>query len=140
MLKIISVIWLVIPLIWEILNDKNGDDHNTRGLLARFNIPSKKVDVIVRILLAIILSVCNNYLVDMPIWKSIFLCGAIHFLFFDYIIAYILIKKGIIKGHWYSYMGSKGIDNVKSWKNVHPHVKLIFRLVLFIISFYIYFS
>lgn len=129
---------LFIPLIWEIYNDRNGDAHQTRGFFKRWNLSSKKVDVIGRIILALLLSFLNYIINRVAIGKSIFLCGAIHFLFFDYIIAYILIQKRIIKGHWYSYMGSKGIDNFHTWKQISPNIRFLIRLIIFIIANYLY--
>lgn len=133
----IPYILTLLPLIWEVYNDRNGDAHISRGLL---ELPSKKVDILVRVLIATIVALINFFVFDEALFKSVFLCVAVHFLLFDYIIAFILIKKGIIKGHWFSYMGSKGIDNYKSWKNVPPIIKLVIRITIFGIANYIYFS
>ena len=128
------------PLIWEVLNDKDGDSHITRSFLKKWEVSSKKVDVMVRVIIALCISLINYLFYQIAPWKTILLCGAIHFLLFDYVIAYILIKRGIIKGNWYSYMGSKGIDNVGWWKNLNPNLKLVARIIIFVIAFLIYFN
>lgn len=125
----ISILLLSLPLIWELWNDRNGDSHISRGFI---KLPSKKVDVIVRVILAFLVSLINYILYDKEIIKSISLSGAIHFLCFDYLIAYILIKRKIIKGKWWSYMGSKGMDNIKLWKNIKPQYKFLIRLTIFV--------
>jgi len=137
MKEIIGVILLTSPLLWELWNDKDGDSHISRGFI---ELPSKKVDVLVRVFLVSILALFNLLLNDKEIFKSVTFSGAVHFLLFDYLIAYILSKRGIIKGQWWSYMGSKGIDNYPLWKKLHPIIKLIIRVIIFIISSIIYFA
>ena len=83
------------PLIWEVLNDKDGDSHITRSFLKKWEVSSKKVDVMVRVIIALCISLINYLFYQIAPWKTILLCGAIHFLLFDYVIAYILIKRGI---------------------------------------------
>lgn len=133
----IGVLILCIPLIWELWNDRNGDAHISRGPL---ELPSKKVDVLVRISIASTGAIINLFLYDKEIFKSVALCGAIHFLLFDYLIAYILSTKRIVKGHWWSYTGSKGIDNYPLWKQTPPIIKLVIRLIIFIIASIVYFN
>lgn len=136
-LDIIGIFILSIPLLWEINNDKNGDAHISRGFLSW---TSKKVDVLARLALAFAGGAINTILNDINIYKSVFISGAIHFFFFDYIIAYILIKKGIIIGHWFSYTGSKGMDNTKLWKDLSPTRKFILKLIILIIAIIVYFN
>lgn len=136
-LEIFAVLLLFAPLIWEVNNDKNGDAHISRGPI---HLPSKKIDVFVRILIALIAGEITSILAGVPLSKAVFLSGAIHFFFFDYIIAYILIKKGIIKGHWYSYLGSKGMDNTEFWKNLSPTNKFLAKLIILIIAIITYFN
>lgn len=63
---------------------------------------------------------------------------AIHFLFFDYSIQYILIKNGTlepprgVKYHWFTYQAKAGvIDNIGLWRNMNPWVKLCIRVGYF---------
>lgn len=137
MKELIGVLLLTFPLLWELWNDKDGDSHISRGPL---ELPSKKVDILVRITIASVAAIINLIINDKEIFKSVTLCSAVHFLLFDYLIAYILAIRGVIKGHWWSYMGSKGIDNFPLWKHTHPIIKLIIRLMIFIIASIVYFS
>lgn len=139
-MNIICFLLLLLPLIWELYNDRNGDAHTTRGLLKRYNIPSKKIDVIVRGGLDITIAFIVNKITNIPFVVCLGVTISNHIMFFDYLIAYILIKKGIIKGHWYSYMGSGEIDSNTIWKNINPHIKLVIRLIIFLTFTYLYFK
>ena len=79
-------------------------------------------------------------------WASLALSIAIHFAFFDYIIAYILIKNGTIeppKGveyHWFTYTGKSGVvDNIRLWREMDPWTKLMARLSLLTVAMLTFF-
>jgi len=138
-LKIVGLCLLAAPLVWEITNDKDGDAHLTRGLFKPYRILSKRLDIATRISIATAAGMFNWYFNGVNFFKSVFLSGALHFFLFDYIIAFVLIARGVVVGHWFTYLGSKGMDNVYHWKTMDPVGRLIVRALVFALALAIYF-
>jgi hypothetical protein len=57
-------------------------------------------------------------------------------LCFDYLVQYLLIRKGVIVGHWFTYNGKTSwFDQLVS--KVHPVLRLVIRVAFFVgCSFY----
>lgn len=143
--SIVAFILLFAPTIRETWNDRKGD----------FN---KGADVIIRIvigLLAALISsiILNRYLEPFNIHHiagrlvAFNMSMAIFFLFFDYLISYILIHNGTIelprgsKQTWFNYTAKSGfVDRVPWWSKLNPYVKLLIRVVYFILSAVLYFK
>lgn len=125
----LSILFLAmaLPTVWELWNDRRGD-------LNKFE------DGIWRVTIAAVASIIVKHSA-LGFLAAFNLSMAIHFMFFDYIIAYILIKNGTlepprgVKYHWFSYTAKSGvIDNLKFWRNMNPWLKLGIRVAYFIIS------
>lgn len=121
----IASLILCVPTIWEVFNDRKGD----------FN---KSFDVLFRIVTMLLASwtVSENF--GFNFFASLNLSLAIFFLFFDYVIAYVLIRNGTleppkgVKYHWFTYQAKSGvIDNLKFWKSLKPAIKLGIRIAYF---------
>lgn len=141
-IEVLAFALLCIPLVWETWNDRNGDAHVSRvGWNKDVQMLSKRVDVYARFIIAGVAAYANTFL-GHSIIASIFMCGAIHFLFFDYIVAYILIKNRVIDhvyNRWWSVLGSKGFDNFDWWKGKSWQVRMAIKIAVFIIACVIYF-
>jgi hypothetical protein len=128
MILAIMGIFLALPTVYEISDDAEGD-------------LNKKRDVIYRLLLMISMAFVAHLTGLSNFFVAFNLSLAIHFLFFDYIIQYILIKNGTLeppKGvtyHWFTYQAKSGvIDNLRFWRNMNKWVKLGIKLAYFTIS------
>ena len=122
MKEIIALILLTVPTVWELWDDRNGD----------FN---KKIDVWIRGALIVVFSMFAFLISLRNIVGCMALSAGIHFMFFDYGIAYIL---GHVKD-WFSYLGEKGfVDNISFWKGMKPKYRFVVRLVVFVFSIMLY--
>lgn len=138
--EILGVGLLASPLVWEVLNDKDGDAHITRArVFEPYQLLSKKIDVYVRVVLIAAAAGFNYWINDVSVSRSVALALAIHFMFFDYVIAFVLIEREIIGGQWFTYMGSKGIDNIYRWRTMDPRVRLLVRVLVFAGALIFYF-
>ncbi len=126
----ITISILFVPLIWELINDRNGDSN-------------KKQDVFIRLLLALTASVVGFYLISKPIPYGLFLSLAIHFFAFDYLIVMILKKRGVIetKESWFEYLGkTSAVDTFKPWVKIGAKGRLSVRLGVLIAAIIVYIS
>jgi hypothetical protein len=120
----IAVFTLPLAYVWESYNDRDGD-------------LNKKIDVLWRGCLALFAGILNHVFNGVPYYIGTLLSVAIHFMFFDYTIVYIMAKRKVIAGYvgWYEYLGKKGVvDNIPSWRNAHPTTRLIIRIAVFVPS------
>lgn len=142
--QILGALLCAFPCIWELTNDKNGDAHVSHfKMLAPYVTMSKKVDVIARVGLTIAVALFNYYVNDINAIRTAALAAGVHFFFFDYIIAYLLISRKIIDdrfNNWFSYLGSKGLDNFHYWKTMDPVGRLVLRILVLALSLIIYFK
>lgn len=140
LMEVIGLLLLSTPLIWELNNDKDGDAHLV-SIGFGWTIESKTLDVFFRCGIALIVSWVNWFIGNNGFFQSLFMSFAIHFLFFDYIIIYILKERGIItpSAKWWDYLGSKGMDTKEWWKNKTWPVRMAVKIAVFIIACIIYF-
>lgn len=132
-LELFAFTVLCSALIHELANDAHGDNN-------------KKMDVFVRGIICIAsgtfvwIAGVYHLIYDHGLWQSILMAIAIFIMFFDYMIAYILIKNKVIVGHWFTYMGiSSGVvDRYKPWSSIPPIIKLVIRAAIFFTSLAIY--
>lgn len=112
----------MIATIWEVWNDKFGDTN-------------KSYDVAMRTLLLIAESLFIRLIIHKPFLTCLLLSTAIFFMFFDYLVAYVLIRNKVIEGsHWFTYTAKKGLfDNMKWWK-FSPWIRLGIKLAYFFVS------
>ena len=125
---ILAILLLSSPTVIELYGDRHGD----------FN---KKEDVIYRFLFMTGFSILVWIILKFNVLIAFNLSIAIHFAFFDYIIAYILIKNGIIEPprgvrlHWFTYVGKSGVvDNFKFWRNMRCGWRFAIRLTYLAVS------
>lgn len=130
-LSILSFVVLIIPTVWEVQDDSQGD----------FN---KKEDVYYRALMGFAVSLVGLlphtegtfWFCVWVVSRGFILSMAMHFFVFDYWIAYRL-------GHykdWFSYLGQKGkIDNIPFWRGLNPWLRLVVRSVVLIVALVLYF-
>ena len=152
LLEALAQVLALLPLAWELHNDRNGED-----------LEDKRNDVFIRGIIAAI----SGYLIMLLVthrfpgglFAGIALAIGYHFLLFDYLIAIILHKRGVInyshywkyidelnggywvktKYGWFHYLGEKGtIDNVSAWRRMNPWIRLMIRLIVFQITLLLY--
>lgn len=122
----------MIATIWEVINDRHGDSN-------------KQYDIIARLILIWIEAALLHFIFHKPLVDSLLLSTAFFFSFFDYLIAYILIKNGTLEPprgityYWFDYIAKVGpFDNFKYWKELKPRTKLFVRVVVLIGAIIIY--
>lgn len=127
-MKLIAFVLLLCPLYWEIFNDMDGETPK-----------EKKLDVFIRVLMALIAAIVGFFIANKPIIDGFILSLAIHFFFFDYAITYVLQKRGVIesKQSWFEYLGKSYTDDVlRQWS---PLTRLILKAMVLGIAGIIYF-
>lgn len=131
MLQVIRHLLLPAPLIWETVNDWNGD-------------LNKQQDVFIRVGIALVDAVGSWLIWDTNPFTHALLSLSIHFLLFDYVIGMRLIGRTIEprrgeRLHWFTYMGKSGVwDNLDLWQRVGPWGRFIIKIVTFGLSLFLY--
>lgn len=121
-MEAIAALICVGPTVWEIINDRKGETKK-----------DKVKDLLIAVILYAGVALLNWKLIHIHPLKSIALMLAFRMLAFDYIIQWILIRRGIISGSWFSYTGKTA--RWDRWiAKVHPWVRMVIRLVLFLSS------
>lgn len=128
---------LPMPYVWECSDDSPGDKN-------------KRQDVKVRGLIMITVSIVNALLNGGNSREgiiSVFLLSfntsvAWFFMFFDYTIAWILIRRKIVEAPrvtWFDYLGKVGeVDNWKPWRNLTAKRRFWIRAGYFVVSTAVY--
>ena len=117
----IAVVLCLLPTVWEIWNDRDGETKKdkTRDLI---------VSVILYAAVALI-----NWLLDIHQLKSLALTFGFRVLVFDYAVQWLLIRRGVIHGHWFYYRGKTAKwDRVIKYLN--PWIVLAVRVVVFALA------
>lgn len=119
----------LLPTVWEVYNDRNGE--SKRG---------KVKDALIVAVIWIVISGGFLWLLGTPIVSSIVLLIGIRVMFFDYAVQYVLIKRHIITGHWFSYTGKTARWD-KMIAKINPWLRFAIRVVVFAgaVAFWIYF-
>lgn len=144
-IEVLAQGFALLPVSWELWNDRNGED-----------VKGKREDIAIRIILAalcglVIMLLHNTLEPNFPsnaynwwmVLGGIALAAGWHFLLFDYYIAAILKKRGIIhydgRFGWFSYTGKTSkFDKFELWKWLHPVNRLIIRLIVWEIGILTY--
>jgi hypothetical protein len=127
---IIALLTLFLPLLWEIYSDRKGETSE-----------EKMRDVLWRLLLTAVAALTNFFLIGKPILDTIFLTLAIHWMFFDYIITWWLIKKGVIETHktWFEYLGKFSVmDNLRAWVTIGAKGRFWVKVGVLVVAILIY--
>jgi hypothetical protein len=125
LIEFIAILILLIPTGWQIANDWKGD----------YN---KSMDVLIWSLFAIAGGVVNFlWITGKAVFDSVVLSWGMHFMIFDYLIAYVHLSNGTVEQprgnpyHWFSYLGSGPVDSIKFWRNMSPKLRLVIRIIVF---------
>lgn len=126
---IFSILLLIVPLAWELYNDKDGEQLSDKGL-----------DVLLRVCFALAAAIIGYMLVDKPIIDGFILAMAIHFFAFDYAIVWLLKKRGVIEGdvNLFEHLGKSYTDDVLRqftplWRFVIKFAFLVGTVVIYIL-------
>lgn len=125
----------LLPTFWEVVDDLRGDEN-------------KSFDVFVRVFLCVVAGGLVTVILRKGMWVFIAatnLSLAMHFLLFDYVLAFMLIKNGTLEPprgttyHWFTYTAKKGfVDNIPWWRAANPWLKLAIRCTWFFLSSQLY--
>lgn len=125
------MIWLIflfaLPSVYEAWTDREGE---TRS--------QKVKDALILIAVGLLMTVLAWLFLHVQILKSIALLLAWRLLIFDYLVSYLLIRNGVIVGHWFSYNGKTAwFDRLVS--RVNPVVRLAVRVIVFLAAIFFFF-
>ena len=95
MLDITAILVLFASFFWEVKDDEFGE-----------NPRQKRVDLFFRLWIMALSAIFADYLSGRGVIESFAVAWGIHFMFFDYTIAYVLGRQ-----RWYDYLGSNPTDN-----------------------------
>lgn len=107
-----------LPTFWEVYNDRNGETKR-----------DKQRDAMITMGLYMAIALALIHYVE--VHKSLTLMLAIRLLIFDYVIHYVLIRRGVIRGHWFTYVG-KTPEFDQLVRKINPWVRLAIRVVVFV--------
>jgi hypothetical protein len=127
----VAFLLLLGPIGWEQWNDRNGDDH------------SDSADILIRGGLMVSAALMAWLIAGRNFWAALLLSASLHFLIFDYWIAYKLERNDVIKpgSSWFRYVGkSSDFDQESAWVKVGPWGRLIARLAVALPALVFYFA
>lgn len=107
------------PTVWEIIDDARGETRK-----------DKIRDAVIAAGLYSVIALALWWILETHPLKSLALMIAIRVMFFDYVIAYVLIRRGVIKGSWFRYVGKTARWD-RALSKVNPWTKLALRIVIF---------
>lgn len=115
-MNLIAFLLLFCPLIWELFNDMGGETQK-----------EKKLDVFIRVLMALIAAIVGFFIANKPIVDGFILSLAIHFFAFDYLIVMILNRRVYEKKvNWFTHLGKSYTDDVL--RQFAPWTRFIIKL------------
>lgn len=118
----------ILPTLWELWNDRNGE---TRKDKAR--------DFLIAVCLYAGIALALWWMFETNPLKSLALMLGVRVMLFDYAIAAILIRRGVIVGRWFSYNGKTArFDRLVA--RVNPWVRFAIRLGLFVAAIIYYYA
>lgn len=122
----LAIVLCLLPTIWEVWNDRNGETKK-----------DKIRDVIVSVVLYAVVALVNWKTFDVHPLKSLALTFGFRILVFDYAVQWLLIRHGVIHGHWFYYRGKTAKwDRVIKYLN--PWVVLVCRVALFALALWLF--
>lgn len=118
---------LILPTLWEVYDDRHGE--NKKG---------KVKDLVTVAVLYVVIALAFWWLFETHPLKSLALMLGIRILIFDYLVQYVLIKNGVISGHWFFYQGKTAKwDRVLKYLN--PWIVLGLRVLFFAGTLFVYY-
>lgn len=127
-IEIIAWMSLIFALFWELIDDRYGDSVKKNQVF----------DMVMRVTFFLVSGVLHQILYH-KFFEGTVLAIAVFFLCFDYLVAYLLIRNGVVIGHWFSYLsGRKFFDKIMV--RLFPWQRLALRICVLIgsITFYFY--
>lgn len=112
MLDLAAILVLFTAFFWELKDDERGE-----------NPRQKRIDLFFRLWIMVLSAIFADYLSGRGVLESFLVAWAVHFMFFDYAIAYVLGRQ-----KWYDYLGTNPTDEFLDkfdWR-----LRLIIRLTL----------
>lgn len=123
---LISVLLLFAPLIYHLVNDKNGERPE-----------DKATDILIVIAIAFTAAAFGYLAAGQRMLDSLLLAWGIHFFAFDYLISIILYRRGVIEtSDWFGHLGDGPVD--KLMKKLKPMPRFWVRLGVLVIAIVIY--
>jgi hypothetical protein len=139
MIHALAIIPLFLPLVYELIQDRNGESKR-----------DKRQDWGARLMLVTIGAMGNMWILREHVnyegwnfmrglYSAMFLSFAIHLMLFDYLIVIILKKNGVIRpdAKPFSYLG-KTANYPKLWVKIGPWGRFSIRLLTLITAIIIY--
>lgn len=115
----IAIALCLIPTLYEVWEDRNGEGRT-----------DKTRDAIVAVIMYAAVALVNWWVFETNPLGSLALTFGFRVMLFDYLVQYVLIKRGVIHGHWFYYKGKTAkFDRIIKYLN--PWVVLACRLVVF---------
>lgn len=125
----IYMLLLVAAIVWECLDDINGD-----------TIKSNKKDVLMRSGFFLGAILYSWIWMGNALLPSALMPFAVFFAFFDYLVAYILIRRGVVEvpgAHWFSYLSGKKMFD--QWLALIPPAgRIALRVVILAVTITLY--
>lgn len=134
---LLSFVWLSLPSVWAVLDDRNGDKHPNHD-----NVSVTAFGFILSALYALLMRTAYDY----DFYLMWFCCGlvsaAMYMFIFPYVISYVLISRGIMnRPYWYDALNEVSWpDNWKWWRRKHWLVRMAISAILFIFMCVPYFK
>lgn len=126
-IEIIAWVSLIFPLFWELIDDRHGDAVKKNQVF----------DMVMRLTFFALSGIFHQILYQKFIEGTV-LSIAVFFLCFDYLVAYLLIRNGVVIGHWFSYLsGKKFFDKIMV--RLFPWQRLALRICVLIGAIILYF-
>lgn len=131
-IDLVAFFALLAPLVWELIDDRKGDDGVI--ILGKLALTEKAKDVVLRGVLAF-LAAQLNYLLGQNFFAALYLAFGLFFFFFDYAVNVILAKP-----RPFAYTGKHSrFDNLSYWQDLHPVTRLLVKLAVVVSGLFIYF-
>lgn len=116
----VAILLCLVPTLWETYDDRKGESKK-----------DKTRDLLISIVLYSVIALVNWKLSVIPVFKSLALSFGWRLLVFDYAIQWLLIRRGVIVGKWWSYRGKTARwDRLISKAN--PWILLVVRALVFL--------
>lgn len=122
----LAILICIIPTALEIIDDARGESKK-----------GKIRDFILAVIFYAGMAWFNWQVFEVHPLKSIALMLGVRVMFFDYVVQYVLIRRGVIHGHWFTYTGKTArFDRLIA--RVNPWVRLAVRVVLLALAVWLF--
>lgn len=117
---------LILPTLYEVWQDRHGESKK-----------DKVKDAIITVALWLSFALMFRWLFETPVVGSLALLLGWRILVFDYLVQCVLIRNGVIIGHWFYYQGKTAKwDRVLS--HLNPWIVLVLRVLFFAGTVFVY--